>query len=189
METALITSFSEEGAVIIKEILEKFKCNKVEIAKTHQEARGFSKKFFFDLYLIHSLAPHHGGMNLAKEWIDQGESQVIFVTQGGFSSEMRDSLEALGIITLEKPLHKSELEKYFKFLAVSQVKLRKIQKENAALAKEILDVKLVNRAKFILISHLNMSEGEAHKYMEKEAMNTRSSKVTVAQKILKTYDV
>lgn len=188
MGSALITSFSQEGIHVIQDILQNLGYTLVESAKTYQESRNLSQKNTFDLHLIHSLPPHHIPMNLAKECIEQPCSQVIFVTKENFPMEMADSLRELGIITLQKPLHKGDLERYLQFLTVSQVKLRKIQQEKADLAKEILDIKLVNRAKFILISHLNMSEGEAHKYMEKEAMNTRTCKVTVAQKILKTYD-
>lgn len=188
METALITAFSQEGVGVLADILEDLDYKTIEIAKNCQDARSFYSHKSFDLYVIHSLEPYHVSMNLAKKWISQPESQVIFVVKEDFPPDNRDSLEKLGIILLEKPLHKKVLRQYFKFLAVSQVRFRQICGEKEDLAKEILDIKLVNRAKFILISHLNMSEGEAHKYIEKEAMNTRSSKVNVAEKILKTYD-
>lgn len=188
METALITSFSADGVGILTEILANFDYTQIETAKNYQEARTLFQHKTFDLYLIHCLEPYHVAVNLAKKWISQPESQVLFVIREGVPQDICDSLEELGVIILEKPLHKKELAKYFKFLAISQVRFRKLQQEKEELAKEILNIKLVNRAKFILISHLNMSESEAHKYIEKEAMNTRNSKVHVAQKILKTYD-
>ena len=47
---------------------------------------------------------------------------------------------------------------------------------------------IVNRAKYALIQYLGMTEEQAHKYIEQQAMNQRISKRTAAENILKTYE-
>lgn len=62
------------------------------------------------------------------------------------------------------------------------------QKESAKLEKKLEDMKLVSRAKLLLITNLGISEESAHKYIEKEAMDSRLTRVEVAQTIIKQYD-
>ena len=49
------------------------------------------------------------------------------------------------------------------------------------------EIRLVNRAKWLLISALNMHESDAHRYIEKQAMDRCVSKRQVAEEIIKTY--
>jgi len=49
------------------------------------------------------------------------------------------------------------------------------------------EIRLVNKAKWILISELFLSEPEAHRYIEKQAMDRCISKRTIAEEIIKTY--
>ena len=50
-----------------------------------------------------------------------------------------------------------------------------------------LEIKQVNRAKMLLMQNLNMTEQEAHHYIEKEAMNRGLKKTSVAENVVKTY--
>ena len=49
------------------------------------------------------------------------------------------------------------------------------------------DMKVINRAKLLLMTHLNMSESQAHRYLEKQSMDLRVSKLKVAKQVIKTY--
>ena len=48
--------------------------------------------------------------------------------------------------------------------------------------------KIVNRAKWLLIGKLGMSEADAHRYIEKLAMDTRQTRREIADGIIKTYE-
>ena len=50
------------------------------------------------------------------------------------------------------------------------------------------ELRVVNHAKWVLISNLGMSESDAHKYIEKQAMDMRMPKKEVAANIIKTYE-
>ena len=50
------------------------------------------------------------------------------------------------------------------------------------------DIRVVNKAKWFLIEQLKMTEQEAHRYIEKQAMDSRVPRVRVAEDILKTYE-
>ena len=49
------------------------------------------------------------------------------------------------------------------------------------------EIRIVNRAKWILIRELKLDEPEAHRYIEKQAMDRCISKRIVAEEIIKTY--
>ena len=50
------------------------------------------------------------------------------------------------------------------------------------------EIRTVNRAKWLLIDQLKMTEADAHHYIEKQAMDLRLTKKQVAKHILRTYD-
>ena len=50
------------------------------------------------------------------------------------------------------------------------------------------EIRLVNHAKWILIQNLKMTEQEAHKLIEKQAMDTRRTKREIAEGLIRTYD-
>ena len=60
--------------------------------------------------------------------------------------------------------------------------------ENDRLNKSLADIRLVNRAKCLLIEKLGLTEEEAHREMEKQAMNRRIEKVDLAKKIIDKYE-
>jgi len=49
------------------------------------------------------------------------------------------------------------------------------------------EIRLVNRAKWLLIGELTMSEPDAHRYIEKQAMDNGVTKREIAENIIKTY--
>jgi len=51
----------------------------------------------------------------------------------------------------------------------------------------MLEIRLVNKAKWFLITELSMSEPDAHHYIEKQAMNRCITKRVIAEEIIKTY--
>ena len=60
-----------------------------------------------------------------------------------------------------------------------------LRKEYIDMAEEI---KLVNRAKSCLMQYLKFSEPQAHRYIEKQAMDTRRTRKDVAKHILSIYE-
>ena len=63
-----------------------------------------------------------------------------------------------------------------------------VNKENEKLRHIVEDMKIINRAKLLLITCLNMTEQEAHRYLEKQAMDMRMSKMQIAMQVIKTYE-
>ena len=61
--------------------------------------------------------------------------------------------------------------------------------ESERLQKKYEELKIVDRAKCLLIEHMRITEEEAHRALEKEAMNARISRVRVARQVLERFEL
>ena len=59
-----------------------------------------------------------------------------------------------------------------------------MEQKQKTFEEKLEEIKIVNRAKIILVENLHLTEEEAHKFIEKSAMNERKSKVFIAKKII-----
>lgn len=60
-------------------------------------------------------------------------------------------------------------------------------KSKAKLINEVNSIKLVSRAKGVLMDYLGMSEQQAHHFIEKRAMDNQVTKEVISKEIIKTY--
>ena len=74
------------------------------------------------------------------------------------------------------------------FLVGISDKIKRIEQDNRELRNKLNEMRLVARAKNILITNLHMSEPQAHRYIEKQAMDMRISKTNVANLIIAAYN-
>ena len=63
-----------------------------------------------------------------------------------------------------------------------------LKKENSKLRGKIEEIRLVDRAKCLLIQYLDMTEPEAHRAIEKEAMDRRVTRKEIAKEIVSRYE-
>ena len=61
-----------------------------------------------------------------------------------------------------------------------------MEQKTATLEEKMEEIRLVNRAKWILIDQLKMTENEAHKFIERQAMDRCVTRRTIAEN-LATY--
>lgn len=67
-------------------------------------------------------------------------------------------------------------------------RVRELERENELLKRKLAEDKLVTRAKFALIQYLKMTEPQAHRYIEKQAMDMRVTRKEIAEGIIKAYE-
>ena len=81
-----------------------------------------------------------------------------------------------------------ELAAVLPALLASAERLRTLRDKTSSLQQRLDDSRIVARAKLLLISHLGMSEGDAHRYIEKTAMDSCLPRRDVAEGIIRTYE-
>lgn len=188
LENALIVSSSEKGNDFFVSILRQIACQKVVPIKTCGEARRLMLERDFDICIINSPLSDESGENLSIHIATRSNSQVILIVKAEYYEVISSKVEEFGIITIAKPINKSVFWTALKMAKAMSNRVKMLKNENYKLTKKIDDIKIIDRAKYTLISYLNMSENDAHKYIEKQAMDFRIPKRKVAEKILRTYE-
>jgi AmiR/NasT family two-component response regulator len=188
MERAMIISSSEKGISFFSEILNSASIYQITVLQSCGEARRALAENDFDLVIINAPLSDETGELLARHIASKGISQVILVVKSEFYEAVSANCEGDGVLTVSKPINKAVFWSALSLARSAQKKLKKVQAENVQLKQKIEDIRIVDRAKCILISYMNMSEKEAHRYIEKQAMDTRSTKRAIAEGILKTYE-
>ena len=66
-------------------------------------------------------------------------------------------------------------------------RLRSVKKQQNTVEERMKEIRLENRAKLLLIQCLSMTETEAHRYIQQQAMDRHLSKREVIENIIRTY--
>jgi AmiR/NasT family two-component response regulator len=188
MESALIVSSSEKGTALFSEILNAASIGHIVTLTTCGEARRLLLERDFDLVVINAPLRDESGESLSRHIVSKGVSQVILVVKSEYFEEVSAQTEEYGILTIAKPINRTLLWSALKLAKSAGLRLKSMQTENNKLKQKIEDIRIVDRAKCILISYLGMNEQQAHRYIEKQAMDMRTTKRAVAEGILKTYE-
>ena len=69
----------------------------------------------------------------------------------------------------------------------SRERLRIFEQKTVSVEEKTEEIRLVNRARWLLINYLKMEEPDAHRYIEKLAMDRCVPKREIAAEIIKTY--
>ena len=188
MESALIVSCIETHTTFLTDMLNAASVSQMTILQSCGEARRLLLERRFDLVIMNAPLRDESGENLSRDIASKGDSQVILVVKNEHFDAMSAACEEDGVLTIAKPMNKAVFWAVLSLAKSAFSRIRHVQAENVKLKQKIEDIRLVDRAKWILVSHLSMSEKDAHKYMEKQAMDRRSTKRAIAEGILKAYE-
>ncbi len=188
MESALIISRTEKSTAFLTEMLYASFYDQIITLPSCGEARRLLLERDFDLVVINAPLQDESGESLARQIGMKGVGQVILIVKSEHYEEVSSVCENEGVLTVAKPINQTLFWSVLKVAKAAQNRLRRLHTENSKLTKKIEDIRIIDRAKCILIFYMKMSEQEAHRYIEKQAMDMRLTKRMVAEGILKTYE-
>lgn len=184
---ALIVASTPTRQHALTDVLYHEKINCV-VCSTAAEARRASLCRPFDLFVIYSGLIDEHGNELAVSIADANDCGGVFIEDSVRAERIDDNLNACGIITLSRPVTKAALLDAVRLISVSNARVRALKAKNDELSAKLEDMKYITRAKIVLMRSLGYTEEQAHKYIEKKAMEMRASRRKVAMDILKTYE-
>lgn len=141
----------------------------------------------YDIVIIDSPLCDENGITLAQEIAKDKTISVLLLTPSHLYSEIEAKLSYSGIFLLKKPINLFNLDSAIKWLKITQDRVYFLEKEKIRVEEKMEEIKLVNRAKWILIEDLKMSEKDAQNFIIKEAMDKCISKKDEAIIIINTY--
>ena len=171
-----------------REDLAKLNIEETHVVRTAGEARRILIDRIFDLLVINAPLSDENGVRFALDEIGTKANQVILMVKREYADEIASKVEDYGVFTVEKPLSHAAFWLALKMTSAAYNRTRSYISENDRLKKSLADIRLVNRAKCLLIEKLGLSEEEAHREMEKQAMDHRLEKVELARRIIAKYE-
>lgn len=141
----------------------------------------------FDFVIINAPLPDDFGTRFAIDTCTNTDSVVLLLLRGDSYEEVDAKVASYGVFTLQVPTPAQSLRQGLKWMASARERLRKLEKKATTVEEKMEEIRLVNRAKWILIEQLKMTEGEAHRHIERQAMDRCTTKKAIALGIIKTY--
>ena len=138
----------------------------------------------YEVILINTPLPDEFGHELGTDAVQKTDAGVILLAKTGTAEQIADKLQDFGVLVLGKPFTAIQFRQAVQIAASNYKRLAVLRAENAKLLDKIAQLRLVDRAKCYLIEKKGMTETEAHRLIEKGAMDTRRSRGEVAQELL-----
>ena len=119
--------------------------------------------------------------------IDASESlsTILLLTPQQLFEEVSYRVEGYGIITMPNPFDQFYFYNMIKAAIAVQYKVQVLSSQTTKLKVKMEEIKQVNRAKMLLMQNMNMTEQEAHRYIEKEAMDRSMKRIAIAEEIIR----
>lgn len=137
----------------------------------------------FDIVLINAPLPDEDGVRFAVDR-SSGNCSVLLMIRSEYYHDVFSRVCQYGVYTLPKPPVRQIVMQAFDWLESSCERLRKLEKRSISLEDKMAEIRLVNRAKWLLISKDGLTEEEAHHRIEKLAMDRCITKREIAEWII-----
>ena len=141
----------------------------------------------FDIVIVNTPLPDEFGTALALDACADSGAGVLLLVRAELFPQVNEQASPGGVLTLPKPLSHTLVSQSLTLLRGTRERLRRMEQKTATLEEKMQEIRLVNHAKWVLIEPLKMTEEQAHKYIEKQAMDRCITRRAVAENILSTY--
>ena len=140
-----------------------------------------------ELLVVNAPLPDEFGSDLADS-VCEAFGNAILLVKAEIAEEISEKVECSGVLVIEKPVNRQMFFKNIRMAGVQQSRMTGLQRENKKLRDKIEEIRTVDRAKCLLIQFEAMTETQAHRYIEKQAMDLRVPRRRIAEDILHQYE-
>lgn len=183
----LVVSLSDKAIKLLNDLFGGRFYTDIKHAPSVGEAKRLALVQSFDIVVINAPLGDETGIEFAADLSTDGSTGVLLFINNEYYDQVVDKVMEYGVLTVPKPLSKNTLYEAVNLITATHFRLEKMEHKNAKLTAKMEEIRIVNHAKWVLIENLGLTEEEAHKIIEKQAMDTRQTKREVAENILKTY--
>jgi response regulator NasT len=188
VESVLIVSHTEKSIAFFNDLLTRDLYSEIIPVQSCDEAKRLLLERDFDLCVINSPLADEFGTEFALQTASKGICQVIFLVKNELYDEICSKLEDEGVFVLAKPVNRQLLWNALKMAGAAHGRLSRLARENRILVQKLEDLRFIDRAKCMLIEHYKLTESEAHRYIEKQAMDKRITRRQVADMVIRSVE-
>ena len=141
----------------------------------------------YDIVLINAVRADDRAAKLAIDVCTDKASVAILFVKRELYAETYAKVSDFGALLLPVPSSPQMVVQALDWARATRERMRRYEKSQQTVEQKMEEIRAVNRAKWLLIDVLKMTEADAHRYMEKQAMDRCVSKLEVAKGIINTY--
>ncbi len=179
----LIVSASEQFVAMAKKSL--VDCITIDIKKSAASARRALLEKNYDLIVVNAPIPDETGEVFCLDAVERTNASVLLICPRDVSEDISDHVTDHGVLVLPKPAPHGSLDRNIRFLLATQNRMHRLEKKTLSVEEKMEEIRIVSRAKLLLVEKKHMTEEEAHRYIGKEAMDHGVSRKKIAEAILK----
>ena len=185
--SVLLVSSSEKITSSLSSLLTETGHDPVERVSSVAAAKRAVIDRTYDMIVVNSPVGDDIAVKFATDCAENKSSVVLMLVKAGNEEEIEEKTAPFGVLTLSKPTNTQMLSTAFRWMASIRERLRSFESKTLSLEDKMAQIRTVNRAKLLLIERLNMTEDQAHHYIERRAMDECVSKLECAEGIIRKY--
>lgn len=183
--SVLSVAAAEKFHTSLRELLPSGRYDPVHSAFDAAEARRRILESRYDIIVISAPLRDEFGTHLAQHFAENSGAGILLLVKPEYYSDVSAQVTPLGVLTLAKPTSPQLMLQCMELLCGTRERLRRMEQKSASIEDKMAEIRLVNRAKWVLIEKQGMSEQDAHRYIEKQAMDRCVAKRVIAEEILR----
>lgn len=186
-EQILLAGSTEKSRMLLQTLLPPG-TNPLRMCMSGAETRRALGEDDWQLLVINTPLSDESGIDLAIDAASHTATSVLMLVRAELADQVQAQLENYGVFVVAKPVARPLFDQAIRYAAVLRNRLMTVCTEKAKLEKKLADVRVIDRAKCLLIQYRGLTEEQAHRAIEKQAMDTRQTRVAVAQTVIDHYD-
>ena len=173
MDNVLVVSSSQKASAFFTDLLQTYHPSQILTVENGGQARRILLDSMFDVVIINTPLSDEFGRELSQNIAETTAAGVLLVVGAEYADEVSEKVEDFGVFVLPKPMNRQLFFQSIKLLEASRRRMLGLKRENDKLHNKIEEIKLVDRAKCVLIECQGLTESQAHRQIEKQAMDYR----------------
>lgn len=141
----------------------------------------------FDVVIIDGTHSDDRASKLAIDVCTEKSAVALLFVKRELYAEIYAKVADFGVLTLPLPSSPQMVVQALDWVRATRERMRRYEKTAQTVQQKMEEIRTVNRAKWLLIDVLKMTESDAHRYIEKQAMDRCVSRLEVAKGIINTY--
>ena len=156
----------------------------IDSVKNASAARRRVLERYYDVILMNTPLPDESGEDLALDIAEKSNASVLLVVPQEVYANIPYRLIDHAICVIPKPSSRNTVDTAIRFLLASQNRIQQLERKTQALEEKNEELRVVSKAKILLVEQKHMTEDEAHRYIGKLAMDNGVSRRRVAERII-----
>ncbi|WP_297959722.1 ANTAR domain-containing response regulator [uncultured Ruminococcus sp.] len=185
MEKILVVSSSKSASEALLDFLRgSFKCAPKIVESAYQAKTLLESDIMTELVMINSPLMDESGVEFAEYVTENTTANCILLIKAEAAEKISERAEKAGVIIVGKPFSRTILYQIVRTVDIAVNRSAELYLRNARLEEKINEIQTIDKAKFMLMEYKDMTESEAHAYIEQYAMNKRKKKSIAALAII-----